>query len=532
MALKDKWHGCYEDGWAGIIVPEAFGHPAKMSYNLTRRIFKHALSEGWIKPGDTVVDPFGGIGSTGLIGAALGLRVICVELEEKFCRMTTGYDCPGMSKKEWVRWFGRFDRNTEICPACQSNIPGRYEKNSHIIPSQEPHRYVGNFEKNRRIFECQHFGHAYQPVMLQGDSRNLSEILSKADLIVSSPPFSERQPPADGRPLDGRKNERYELRKHRKDTYGATPGQLGAMKPGSVDAVVSSPPWQKQEGSMQSRKFRDAEKSAQMLADRCAAGETKGHYATPAARKRAMDKANNQDYGQTPGNLANLKPGHVDSIISSPPWEGSVGGGGDQLQYTAGLLPGESRRGKVGKGDLHHYNENNANNLGNSQGETFWGAAKQIVKQCHQILRPGGVAIWVVKDFVRDKKRVDFTGEWQWMCEQLGFKTLHIHHAMLYKEDQTMTFEWGKPIRKEDVSFFRRNVHNKGAWRNYWGALSRKKQHRWLAKTAKRLGLTKYKKLLLKAQEAVFRHMGEVHWEWNEDIRIDYEVVLCTRKGK
>ena len=115
------WHGCYDDGWQGIIVPEAFAHPAKMAYGLTRRIFKHALGEGWISPGDVVVDPFGGIGSTGIVGASLGLQVVCVELEEKFVALG----------KE-------------------------------------------NFERNRKTFEVSHFGHAYQPVIIQGDSRKLS----------------------------------------------------------------------------------------------------------------------------------------------------------------------------------------------------------------------------------------------------------------------------------------------------------------------------------------------------------------------
>jgi len=144
-----NWHGCYDDGWQGIIVPEAFAHPAKMSYGLTKRIFKHALSESWIKPGDVVVDQFGGIGSTGIVGAALGLRVVCVELEEKFCRLAGSYDCPGCTKKEWLRWFGRFERNTDICPSCQGDIQNWYERDSGKIPSQEPHHYVGNFELNR-----------------------------------------------------------------------------------------------------------------------------------------------------------------------------------------------------------------------------------------------------------------------------------------------------------------------------------------------------------------------------------------------
>ena len=51
----------------------------------------------------------------------------------------------------------------------------------------------------------------------------------------------------------------------------------------------------------------------------------------------------------------------------------------------------------------------------------------------------GGVAIFVTKSFVRDKKIVDFPGDWQRLCESVGFKTLHIHHAMLVKERKLKT---------------------------------------------------------------------------------------------
>ena len=27
--MADVWEGCYDDGWQGDIVPEAFSHPAK-----------------------------------------------------------------------------------------------------------------------------------------------------------------------------------------------------------------------------------------------------------------------------------------------------------------------------------------------------------------------------------------------------------------------------------------------------------------------------------------------------------------------
>ena len=83
-AITDSWQGCYDDSWQGLIVPEAFAHPAKMSRGLLTRILRHAKEEGWLKAGDTIVDPFGGIGSTGILGAYEGYEVVCVELEQKF----------------------------------------------------------------------------------------------------------------------------------------------------------------------------------------------------------------------------------------------------------------------------------------------------------------------------------------------------------------------------------------------------------------------------------------------------------------
>ena len=50
-----KWHKCYDDGWKGIIVPEAFSHPAKMSRGLLERILAHAKEQGWLHSGGEVV---------------------------------------------------------------------------------------------------------------------------------------------------------------------------------------------------------------------------------------------------------------------------------------------------------------------------------------------------------------------------------------------------------------------------------------------------------------------------------------------
>jgi DNA modification methylase len=62
----DNWHKCYNGGWKGLIVPEAFGHPAKVAYGLAERIYQHAIKEGWLTEGSVVADPFGGIGGFAL----------------------------------------------------------------------------------------------------------------------------------------------------------------------------------------------------------------------------------------------------------------------------------------------------------------------------------------------------------------------------------------------------------------------------------------------------------------------------------
>lgn len=81
------WNGCYDESWRGLIVDEAFAHPAKAARGLVKRIFAHMENRGWLRKGDSVFDPFGGIFTTGITGASLGFRVVGLELEERFWRL-------------------------------------------------------------------------------------------------------------------------------------------------------------------------------------------------------------------------------------------------------------------------------------------------------------------------------------------------------------------------------------------------------------------------------------------------------------
>lgn len=350
----DDWHGCYDDGWKGLIVDEAFAHPAKIARGLSRRIYTHAFEQGWLRAGDCVVDPFGGIAGTAYYAAHMGLRWVGCELEPRFHALA------GENFKLWA----------------------------HL---------------------SRHHADYVPPVMVCGDSRKLAELVGAAGCVVSSPPFSQAgcQPPAirSHAPVRSKWIEEPD----RPDNYGDTPGQLGRLREGDVAAVVSSPPFEKgAEGGLRGSKFKDPAAFAAAMS--AADGKNGRHAASPAARLAQLWRDSNRVYGDTNGNI------------------------------------------------------------GNDTGETFWSAAREIVEQCWHVLRPGGHAIWVVKDYVKAGRIVPFCANWRLLCESVGFRTLCEHRAMLVKDlgEEHSLFEAPKRRTKERKSFFRRLAEKKGSPRIDW----------------------------------------------------------------
>jgi tRNA G10 N-methylase Trm11 len=262
------WRGLYSEGWTGEIVPDAFAHPAKYARGLIRHIYDHATAEGWLKPGDTVLDPFGGVALGALDAMRHGLNWWGNELEQRFVELGA------------------------------ANIDMWNE------------RYRPHFPR---------WGTA---TLTQGDSRNLAGAL--VDAAISSPPYAE--------------------------------ARIG--------------------GTETMRRSSDAE----------------------------------GDYGSTPGQLGVAKQ------------------------------------------------------------DDFWTAARQIVEQVHALLKPGGVAIWVVKAYVKKGKRIDFPGQWRELCEAVGFETLHQHRAWVVEGRGTQLDIFGNAHTRqvERKSFFRRLAEAKGSPRIDW----------------------------------------------------------------
>lgn len=191
--IERDWHNCYGESWNGQITSDAFAHPAKFARGLIRRIYQHALEQEYLQSGETVLDPFGGVGLGGLDAISLGLNWLGVELEEKFVKL--GADNIALWEHQ-RRGQRHFDNLPELGKA----------------------------------------------ILLQGDSCYLCDVLGEAGGVVSSPPYSSRTVHGNhGLHLDkfkepGRVGKTsHALGEREMSEYGTTPGQLGAMR------VVSSP---------------------------------------------------------------------------------------------------------------------------------------------------------------------------------------------------------------------------------------------------------------------------------------------------
>lgn len=466
MCEQSDWHNLYSGGWQNIIVPEAFSHPAKFSRKLIEHIYEHAVGEGWLREGDTVLDPFGGVALGAWPALRLGLNFVGVELERPFCDMGGGCDCTGMSRADWVQYFGRWERvrykdGRHWCPRClaeakvvveQSGQPRLFEdaklsasyvRNSGKIPHTEPHHFEGNLERWAKYSK-----NGATAVLLQGDSRELASVLSgQAEACVASPPWMNSQ---DGAGVAGpssgmwkgyesgfRSKPGGKIYQSSQDDYGSHPANLGNMPAGDVDACIASPPY-----------VHDASTGA---LDPSKLPSREGW--NNEAWRETMRKQS-AGYGQSDGQLAAMPEGEIEAVVSSPPWEET------SLTIDKKFMAKveyDQRAGSRLQPGLGEYGSTEGQ-LGNSTGTTFWSAARQIVQQVYQVLKPGGYAIFVTKRFVRDKKIVEFSQQWCQLCESVGFELLHWHKAWLV-ESRGAQYTLGGGLEKRIVkrfSFFRR----------------------------------------------------------------------------
>ncbi len=84
-----NWHDCYDKDsrYTKYFTPESNAHPAKMSWGLADRIFKHLKQLNLLKEDSTIIDFMAGTGRTNIMATLHGHKSIAIELEPHFCKM-------------------------------------------------------------------------------------------------------------------------------------------------------------------------------------------------------------------------------------------------------------------------------------------------------------------------------------------------------------------------------------------------------------------------------------------------------------
>src|SRR3990167_11236050 len=270
------WHGCYgsDAHFKQYFDPNTYAHPAKISPLLADRIFKHLEKLKLLKEGMTVLDFMAGSGRIPLLASLRGYKGLGVELEPHFVKM------------------------------CNDNK---------------------KFAENK-------IGRKLDMEILQGDSRQLSKLLSKSDVAVVSPPFEqsrhyygdksdefwEKKAELSKRPAwlnkDGKTRQTIE---RQEEGYGDNPSNIGNLKYKEMVGVVSPP-------------YQDSEITNWK-------SDVKG--SDIKKRKELREEKEWDNYSQNPENIGNLKDTGSIVGITSPPYENTQHDSSQDIDLILERLP-------------------------------------------------------------------------------------------------------------------------------------------------------------------------------------------------
>jgi DNA modification methylase len=247
-----------------FFMPDSFAHPAKMDAQLLIWIV-----ETYSKPGETILDPMAGSGTT-MLACTLGRNVVLVELEEKFCKM------------------------------CRDNWN-----------EVKMHPQLGS-----SMGECQ---------IIQGDARNLEGLL--VDKIITSPPFAGQSGGLKSAKsfMFGDDNVGKRMMGGIKGGTGESPDNIDHLPYGNIDSIITSPPYEEAMGekhhSPRADKLAKEKSNPVTYTDKIDAVITSPPYENAVHKEDeghpdigGGQRKENFQYSQSNDNIGNLKS---DSYLSA-----------------------------------------------------------------------------------------------------------------------------------------------------------------------------------------------------------------------
>jgi len=409
----------------------AIPHPAKMNTKLLEFLIKSFTREG-----ETVLDPMCGSGSTGVIAALCGRNAVQVDIEEKF-----------------VKWCEEAKQKVESGPSLTTkgsiiNVCGDARKLSELLTKADAvltsPQNIGNLPHGKvdAVLTSPPFSetiskHGGGPCALRKDfkrgkstdearqysqsEQNIGNLpRGKVDAIVTSPPYGEAQ---SGRGIikEGYRGEKHSptsllgKRTYMPDKF-ESPDNISKLPMGNVDAVITSPPYAIDPKNVCHTKE----------------GKTLQDY----DEKRGFKPTTHPRIGYSPNedNIGNL-PFQPDAIITSPPYEGSLEGGS---RHTKGGIasrdPALAQTGtyatRMSFGVPVGYSTSK-DNIGNFKKETYLDAMLKVYSEMWKVLKPDGLAIIVIKPFIRNKQVVDLPYHTWLLLQKVGFKLTKLYKLRL-----------------------------------------------------------------------------------------------------
>lgn len=435
-----------------FFVPDSFSHPAKMDSQLLVKIV-----ETYTKVGDVILDPMAGSGTT-MLACTLGRDVVLVELEEKFCKMMR-------DNWEEVKMRPQLGHEMGRCEIKQGDARRLTTLQHSALQQSDADCIVSS----PPFADAQHnYEHGLKVLGKNFRGRTAWETKGgKVDKIITSPPYTDN-------PTGGGLNTKPP-RKGTKDQSGRSPDSPSQR--GLVDKIVTSPPY----AEIQATQDKEWEYTGKhnYTGRRCKIqryddvsddnignlpyGEidkiiTSPPYGNPRDTSEEYDdkydlrrpkgvkwgrEAYRGRYGKADGQIGELEYGNIDSIITSPPYEGSVSAstGGERDQSSArqrekrlkdkGYDPAKYQGGVGRNLEVDFQYSEGEDNIGNLKSESYLEAMLQVYDQCFRCLKPQGLMILVTKNFIRNKQVVRLDEDTIKLCEQAGFKFLERHYRKL-----------------------------------------------------------------------------------------------------
>jgi len=457
-------------GWETFFTSDSTTHPAKMCLNLLRWIL-----ETYTKPGEIVLDPMAGTGSTIVLASLLGRHGVAVEYEPRFCdmireniklaeRQTTltpkgRIVCIQGDARELSHLLNESDTIVTSPPFGPSTKGGGIFREGYKAPGEEEVSDPGLPERHSRS--------------LSDDPRNIDNLeYGEVDAVVTSPPYSLTREGSDriatgidvktGKSLWSKTGSEFSegniqklphgdvnavitsppyegsvpaydegwLKEHW-DDESASPkhktmrfGRSMRGYPKKVDSVVTSPPYGNrladdvvQDGDEARISYRQAIDSIVTSPPYEEAMGKKHH--SPRADKIAAEK-----------NIGMSYTGRANTIVTSPPYEGMLGHSKVDLEREASAMETDTRpdtkhrhtpgRMRAIKAMVEGYPASE-DNIGNLKSESYLEAMLQVFRECYKVLKNKGVMVLVTKNFIRDKQVVRLDEDTIKLCEAAGF---------------------------------------------------------------------------------------------------------------